>query len=315
MLHPFALLTLAAACWGFGTVVSKQALDQFEPVPLLIVQLSVSVLAVALFHWWHLRRLTEQPSQRPSIRAAALGVLNPGIAYALGLAGLATITASTAVVLWASEPALIALLAVVILRERLTALLSVALVIALSGMVLVVYSGDLAGNGVGVALTFGAVLACAIYTVLARVLVVDTSAVRVTLYQQLAALAFAFVFAGAVLVAIDGSWIGLGEVTASGWVIAVVSGVLYYGLAFAFYLTALQRVPASVAGLFLTLVPVFGLSGAIITGESLEPHQWVGAALVVGSVALVATTTGRGSRGRRPQPDREAPPVRQDQPE
>lgn len=311
MLHPFALLTLAAACWGFGTVVSKRALDQFEPVPLLIVQLSVSVLAVALLHWWHARRITEQPSQRPGVRAAALGVLNPGIAYALGLAGLATIAASTAVVLWASEPALIALLAVVVLRERLTAMLSVALMIALGGMVLVVYSGDLDGNGVGVALTLGAVLACAIYTVLARILVVDSSAIRVTLYQQVAALAFALVFAGVVLVAVDGAWVGLGEVTVSGWVTALASGVLYYGLAFAFYLTALQHVPASVAGLFLTLVPVFGLAGAIVTGESLEPHQWLGAALVVGSVALVAATTGRGSRGRRHQPAREAPTARQ----
>ena len=85
MLHPFVLLTLAAACWGFGTVVSKQALDQFEPVPLLIVQLGVSVMAVALFHWCHERRTLDQPPHRSGMRAAALGVLNPGIAYALGL--------------------------------------------------------------------------------------------------------------------------------------------------------------------------------------------------------------------------------------
>ena len=315
MLHPFVLLTLAAACWGFGTVVSKQALDQFEPVPLLIVQLGVSVMAVALFHWCHERRTLDQPPHRSGMRAAALGVLNPGIAYALGLAGLATIAASTAVVLWASEPALIALLAVVILRERLTAMLSVALVIALVGMVLVVYSGDLAGNSAGVALTLGAVLACAVYTVLARILVVDTSAIRITLLQQVAALAFAVVLAGVVLIASDGSWNGLGEINASGWVTAIASGVLYYGLAFAFYLTALQSVPASVAGLFLTLVPVFGLTGALVTGETLDAHQWAGAALVVGSVALVAATTGRGSRGRRRQPAREGPTGRQDRPE
>ena len=37
-------------------------------------------------------------------RLAALGVLNPGVAYALGLIGLTSITASLSVLLWALEP-------------------------------------------------------------------------------------------------------------------------------------------------------------------------------------------------------------------
>jgi drug/metabolite transporter (DMT)-like permease len=47
-------------------------------------------------------------------------VLNPGIAYALSLNGLVSITASLAVLLWALEPILILILASVFLGERIT---------------------------------------------------------------------------------------------------------------------------------------------------------------------------------------------------
>ena len=44
-----------------------------------------------------------------------LGVLNPGVSYALGLAGLARITASASALLWATEPILILLIATPVL--------------------------------------------------------------------------------------------------------------------------------------------------------------------------------------------------------
>ena len=75
-------LVAAAACWGLGTVVSKQIVDDVAPLTLLPVQLAAScavLLAVTL-----VRR--ESVAWTPPVqRIAALGVLNPGIAYALGL--------------------------------------------------------------------------------------------------------------------------------------------------------------------------------------------------------------------------------------
>ena len=36
-------LTLAAACWGIGTVISKRAVDEIPPLTLLSIQLGVSL--------------------------------------------------------------------------------------------------------------------------------------------------------------------------------------------------------------------------------------------------------------------------------
>src|SRR4029079_5069065 len=103
-------LTLAAGAWGIGTVVSKRAVEEFPPTSLLSLQLSASLVALLLF-----ARLTHTSLRGSSALLARLGLLNPGRAYALSLIGLATISASLSVMLWAFEPLLILALAAVFL--------------------------------------------------------------------------------------------------------------------------------------------------------------------------------------------------------
>lgn len=296
MPRSFLLLVLAAACWGIGTVVSKRALDAIAPVTLLVVQLTVSVLLLLVLA--HIRR--RSPAEGPvDRRAMLLGLLNPGLSYTLALVGLSTIAASTSVLIWATEPLLIVVLAVVLLHEKLSPPLTVALAVALLGVVLVVFDGSVGGSWVGVALTVAAVLACALYTVLARIWAVGGTSVRVTLQQQMAALAFAVVLAAVLAAWGSGGLSGplpLSEVPVDAWAAAVLSGAMYYALAFWLYLTALRAVEASVAGLFITLVPVFGVAAALVAGERLGARQWVGAVLVVGSVSASVLQQTRAPR-------------------
>lgn len=298
---PVLSLVLAAACWGVGTVVSKQALDELAPVTLLLVQLTISVLFLRAIS---ARRKSTDAGGQGRRRAMALGLLNPGLSYALALVGLSTIAASTSVLIWASEPALIVLLALIVLRERLTPRMWSAIGMALIGVLLVVYAGGISGSPVGVLLTLGAVLACAIYTILARIWAVDGVALSITLDQQTAALLFALVLVAAVAL-IDPSQLAgpaaLADISMRAWLAAIISGLMYYALAFWFYLSALRHVEASIAGSFLTLVPVFGVAAAMVTGERLDIRQWLGAALVVASVAVIASAS-RPSSARRPTP-------------
>lgn len=292
----FLLLVLAAACWGTGTVISKLALESIAPVTLLVTQLVVSVL---LLHVLSKVRSPERPAGAVDRRATALGLLNPGLSYALALVGLTSIAASTSVLIWATEPVLILVLAVILLRENLSLSLTTSLGLAFVGVVLVVFEGGVVGSPVGVALTFAAVVACAFYTVLARIWAAGEVSLRVTLHQQVAALAFAALLAGVVGIGGSGGLAGplpLMEVPVGAWVAAVLSGAIYYGLAFWLYLTALREVEASVAGLSLTLVPVFGVGAALLAGERLAPRQWIGAVLVVGSVSFGVLQETRAAR-------------------
>jgi len=87
-----AALILAVACWGVGTVISKQAVAEIPPLTLLPIQLAISLAFLALVAH---PRGEHLPSDRPGRLAGRLGLLNPGLAYALGLLGSPTPSASS----------------------------------------------------------------------------------------------------------------------------------------------------------------------------------------------------------------------------
>ncbi len=278
------LVVAATACWGGGTVLSKLALDRgTAPLTLLVVELSASCTFLALV------ALVRRSLPRPSptlVRLALLGVLNPGVAYALGLLGLASITASLSVLLWATEPVLILLLAVLVLRERVGAVTLVAVAVALVGVLLVLYRPGAGGDATGVVLTLAAVTACALYTVLTRRFVLDDGSLDVVVVQQAAALVFALVLAGGARI-LGATVVGLPP-DHTAWALAAASGAVYYGLAFWFYVGGLRGLHASTVGALYPLVPVFGLAAAHLAGDRLGVWQWVGAGVVVVAVGVAA---------------------------
>jgi drug/metabolite transporter (DMT)-like permease len=104
--------------------------------------------------------------------------------------------------------------------------------------------------------------------------------------QQLYALGFALVVVAAIWLA--GGAVRPEGVSPAGWLSALVSGVLYYGVAFWLYLSGLRLVPASSAAASFYLIPVFGLAAALLLlGERLNPQQWLGAGVVIAVVFAI----------------------------
>jgi drug/metabolite transporter (DMT)-like permease len=279
--RPMASLVLAAACWGLGTVLSKGALAFIPPFTLLVTQLMASLVVLWLI--LGLQRVNVRWS-RQLLPIGLLGLLNPGISYTLSLIGLSLTTASASALLWAMEPLLIVGLAWLVLRERLTPKFQLLTAVAAGGAGLVIGAdfgrpGALLGN----VLILAGVLCCALYTVLASRLDQDVSPLLAVTLQESLALVWALL-----IWPVELSQRGLGSLTqipVQAWGLAVLSGLVYYGLAFWFYLSGLRRVPASEAGLFINLVPVFALAGAYgLLGESLRPIQWLGCGLVLAAV-------------------------------
>jgi probable blue pigment (indigoidine) exporter len=289
-------LTLAAACWGVGTALSKQAVAEIPPLTVLAVQLMVSLVFLAVA-----QRFEVVPGDRPSGSPwlARLGVLNPGLAYALSLIGLTQITVSLSVLLWALEPLLILALAAWFLRERVGPALLVLSALAVSGMLLVVVDAGTGGQAPGIALTLAGVGCCATYTVATRRwLPAASSTLRVVSAQQTYALGFALILL--VVAGLLGDRVWPTEVTLAGGASLVVSGVLYYGLAYSFYLAGLRHMPASLASAVFYLIPVFGIAAGTALGERLEARQWVGAGIVILAVALVAIRMARAPASAAP---------------
>ncbi len=277
------LFSLVAACvlWGVATVVSKHLLGSVPPLTFFVIQLVPSTIALWLLV---LGRGVSWPGWRSLSSIALIGWINPGLSYSLSMLGLAQTTASVATLLWAAEPALILLMAWLVLREQITPRLVALAALAAAGVILVsgIATEGLAGRPAGAALILAGVACCALYTVLSRRIAGAFDPLFVVALQQSVGLLWALAIWPVELLGESSALAGL---TPAMLAAAAFTGVMYYAAAFWLYFRALAEVPASIAGMFLNLTPVVGVSAAFLfLGERLAASQWIGAAMILAAV-------------------------------
>jgi drug/metabolite transporter (DMT)-like permease len=224
----------------------------------------------------------------------ALGACGYAIQAGCYFAALERIDASLLSLLLYTFPAMVAVAAFALRRERIDRRRLGALVLASGGLVLVV-----AGAGAGALDALGAALglsAAAVYTT--YILVSEGIVGRVT-PRVLSALvctgAAASLTAGSVVL----GELRPGELTAAGWgwlaCLAVVSTVAAVSLFFA----GLKRVGPTTASIVSTAEPVVTvLLAFLVFGELLGPVQLLGGALVLGAVLVLASYRPRQAIGR-----------------
>lgn len=285
---PWAVVAMfgSALCWGGATVLTKGALASLDPFVLLSIQLTASV--AALWTAAVLMRVPRLPVARLA-RAGSTGVFEPGLAYAVGVPGLALTSASNASVIAALEPVFILIGAWLVFRDRPGLGIGLAIGVAVVGAALVSLGAPSALGGgamTGDALILAGTMLAAVYVLASSRLAGTMPAVLLTAAQQ---------SVGLVLV------LGLtGTALALGWqalplrldlpvlALAVGSGLIQYALAFWLYIVGLRAVGPAVAGLALTTTPVFGVLGGIaILGEGFTWVQAVGMALVVAALSAL----------------------------
>jgi drug/metabolite transporter (DMT)-like permease len=292
---PALLLTLACALWSVATILTKVLLTSVSPVALLVVQLASSAAAL-----WITVSIggVRFPKTLPVVPLLALGLLNPGVAYTLNMMGLARVSASVSLLLWGAEPVMILVLAALVLHERMNLRLLLAVLVGVIGVALVSGVDGAAISGEGIPLLLSAVLCCAFYTVYSRKLSKSGDPLLIIALQQTAGLCWAM----GVLFA-QTRYGSFGEISAASprvLAVAALSGVLYYALAYWLYLTALRLAPASVAGVYFNLVPVFGIAFAFtILHETLTLAQWAGAAGIITSALALQPLTRPAQTPRR----------------
>src|SRR5260221_3538095 len=84
-LLPLIAAIRASACWGLGTVISKEALGFVPPLTLFAVQLTASIVFLSMAIVFRPQRFQWSLG---GIVGGATGLLEPGMAYMLGMIGL-----------------------------------------------------------------------------------------------------------------------------------------------------------------------------------------------------------------------------------
>jgi drug/metabolite transporter (DMT)-like permease len=278
---------LAAVCWGLGTVMSKAMLSNFEPRLLLTIQLTASAIFL-----WSVAVFThkEMVFSTNFLRCASLGILEPFLTYLLTLIGLSSTRSSDAVLIQSMETIMIILVSTVIFKTILTKRLLFSAIVGTVGVILTLNSsmGNHTLNGVlgPFLITLGTVIA-AIYVVLMSQWVKDSNIFPLIAIQQ----SIAWLFSLAILL-LDKEGLQdklLSVASTEAWIIAAVSGLVQYALAFTLYASALKYLSANIAGLMLGLIPVTGmLGGYLFLGESIAFQQIIGALLVIIAIAITS---------------------------
>jgi drug/metabolite transporter (DMT)-like permease len=178
-------------------------------------------------------------------------------------------------------PALVTVLAAVFLKERITAVKAIALVVALIGTALTIgpVDGDISALGVGLALTASVIYA--IYILLGSRLTQSAGAIPSATLIVLSASVVFTVFVVVRGPALPNDWTGWAAILALGLVSSVVSIVTFFA--------GLERVGPTAAATLSTLEPVVSVAlGAVVLGEQLVWLQIAGGMLIIAAVIVLA---------------------------
>src|SRR5579859_6138688 len=279
---------IAAAALLWGTVgVTTQSLYQLSTTNALSIGFFRLALAapVLLLACVLLYRRAWRLRGRDTAVAVLLGALMAGyrVAFFTALRD-AGVTIAVLVTL-CTAPVLAAALGAALLRERLTRVMVVALVVALLGTGLLVGvrpGADASGRLlIGVLFALGSALGYAAITICGRLLSPAARALEVN------AVAFS---AGAVLLL--GCTLPVGLVTRYGlqsWGLLLYLGLVPTALAYILFLAGIRRTTAIVATLITLLEPLTGaLLAWVLLGERLGPLSLLGALMLLLSLGLLA---------------------------
>jgi drug/metabolite transporter (DMT)-like permease len=199
--------------------------------------------------------------------------------------GVSWSTASNGAILSLLIPIFGALIAVWLLRERLSTLRVGALLLGLAGVFLMSPLHRASGSGtrlhelVGNLLIATGCLGSAFYNVYSKRLLNYFSGLEILFFSYLSTTAFSL----PVLFTLEPHCLSsLAHLTATQWAAFEYLAIFLYGLSMVFFLKALGTVDVVIASASLYLMPLFGVAIAFsILGERLAPRALLGSAIVL----------------------------------
>ncbi len=276
-------LASAASIWGGMYVVSKVVLEVIPPVSLVWLRYVLAV--AALFAMGQRQRVSWRVPRRQWLLIGVIGLVGYVVSIWAQFLGTALSTAQMGSVITAATPAFMAVFAHFLLRERITRLKMVSVLLATAGVWLIVgWSPGGAHRELGGAILFLAAVTWALMSVLIKKVPPASSLIVVTTYALLVAL-----IALSPVAVVQLSHIPVRALAP----VKIWGGLLYLGFvstAVAFFLwnQGLRILDASTGGVYFFFQPVAGsLLGWLLLGEKISAAFWGGAVLIAAGVVLV----------------------------
>ena len=285
-----AAMTLTGANVAFGkAVVAEFPIYVF--VLFRFVVASVALLLIVGIEGGPKLRDMMPGQQRDLLLMSLLGMVGFTV---LMFEGLKRTAAADAGIITATLPAVVALLSVIVIGDRLSRLQSAAVALAVAGLVLVHTTGAATGTAtvLGNLLVGGAVLCEASFVLLGKRLAPPYRPLRLALGANLVGLALSLPLALMELPAFDPA-----SVRPQMWALGIWYSLAASVICLWLWYRGLPYVETWLAGLATAAIPVAALGvSALYLGETIGPVKLAGAALVTAGIVLGSLASPRPSR-------------------
>lgn len=291
-MRSMATMLLLAVVWGLSIPITKIGLLTIPPLTLTALRFALAMpflVPILIFG----RRVPA----RDLPRLAALGLLGVGIGQVAQTFGIAGTSASVGTIISATIPVFVVIFAAIRLKQPVSSLQKLGLLVAFLGIALVALDGADAtafrASLIGAALMLLSCVTIAFYYVwsveLARKYGSGALAAWSTMFGFIALLPWPGWEASRVSF----------DLTAQGLAVAAYLGIFVTVAGLFLWLHLLRTVPASTAAGVQYLQPIIGIAAsAAIFGDRLGLLFLAGVVLVLCGLAL--TMTVRGRRGEQP---------------
>jgi O-acetylserine/cysteine efflux transporter len=287
------LVLLICVAWALNFLTSAYALREIPPFLFTAVRLAILALLLGAFV------KPPAPGQWPRLIAVALcnGVLHFGLSFwALQLAGNLS---SPAIVMQSYVP-MAALLAWWWLGERFGWRTGLAIALSFAGVLVLGFDPMVFARPASLLLMLVSALFLAIGTVLMRPL----KGLGMVSQQGWTAIIGLLPLLGLSALFEPGGFTALREASWIGWGGAVYAALFSSLLGHGLYYALVQRHPIAQVTPWLLLTPVLAVMlGLLFYGDQPGPQLWIGGAMVLGGVLLIAL---RALARARPMPPAEA---------
>lgn len=294
--NAYLLLTLTPLLWSISWILGRGLATDIPPMAMTFYRWLFSALILAPFAWPKLRR--DWPLVRQNWKALLfLGAVGIAMHNGLAYVGLNYTTATNGVILNSFIPVMIVALSWIFLRDPLSGMQMAGIAISLAGVLAILSQGSVGTllafrlNGGDLVIILSMAM-WAIYTICLRWQ--PRGMHGFTLLFVLACLGVACV---APFFVAEALWIRRMSFTPSNLAALLTVALFSSVVAYIFWNHGVEQVGANVAGLFVHLMPVYGVVLAwIFLGESLALYHLVGISLILAGIWITSRA------GRRPVP-------------
>lgn len=301
-LRDWSLLLLCNFIWASQFALVKLVQDEVGPLfttafPMLLATLLLA--PVVLIQRRHPARSFAPATVRPTdvLGFLTVGLCGQVVAQLFATWGSQRSLASNAALISLALPVATALMAFLLLRERMTRLRWLGFALAIAGVLVAsrqdLRTADLGSRSYlgGNLMVFLGVLGSAFYNVYSKKMLLRFTPLEVLLGSYIFACLFLVPTA---LLAEPEGFGQLSQLSARGWTGLLLLAVFQYCVSMIVFLTVLTRLDATQAALSNYLIPMFGVIIAwLLLGERLNPAAIAGGLLVLASTLLVTVWEDR----------------------